>query len=566
MTSALLPLPSESSSSEASDHDEAANDGDEQDVDSAADSEFWEEDRAADEWLARYPAGIDLLYPQLFVVQPLESKVTTPSQESQASDGTDPFFPFFSLPSEIRNRIYGHYFDNLRDESDNLTPWNASPSHNRLMFRDRKGNIKERVIITSTNDELRFWLSTELLATSRQVRYEAMSNFFRNRVMTVDWLPALARFVDFMGKQGCDMVYYLDIWDFLNERGEGDGAVYRDIIANVMHFSRLQHLRIVLSWDEKNSHSWFDSDETTQGKPAKRALPKMRSEDVESRWPEYAVLTQLKAQKFTLAMEDKFGNRYSEFDRTHGAYPEVTRLMRTPSTTMPLASVSVTASPSSPQALKARTAIEPQSLEASEANETCSCTVTPGAELGDEESDSPIWQDTDALADNIIPLYNFVREYANGRHVYRRTEMSLKRFATFPTAKKSTGPIMRGCAFCYLGESHCGYHAVPDQPPFELNLRDEDTEEDMEILNTRFEDISYPDMRDACQDVVLWMASLRDFEWDKVRALFDYQGWFDMSNSTTIHLLEGVNKDEVPPWDMLYYVLRPASGNSWDRR
>lgn len=57
----------------------------------------------------------------------------------------------------------------------------------------------------------------------------------------------------------------------------------------------------------------------------------MRSDDIEMRWPEFEALKNLKAQKFTLAVETAHADeensttRYLEFDRNHGAYPEISK-------------------------------------------------------------------------------------------------------------------------------------------------------------------------------------------------------------------------------------------------
>lgn len=541
-------------------------DSDECEVDSladegCADETYWVEDTAADAWLARFPGGTSLLYPQLFVVKPYGGKVLTPSRYPNTNS-------LLHLPPEIRNRIYRHYFDSVEEAKH--------PEEMHAPFRDREGTEMQRICLGSENVELKFWLSTALLQTSRQLRSEAMVIFFINRVITVEWLPVLPRLVEFLGKEGCAMVRYLDIWDTLNLQG-ADYAGYRKILTSVMHFSCLQHLRIVISWgfgllDDRRC-LWFDQNEwKPNGTLMKRAVPKLRSEDIEMHWPEYEVLKNLKARNFTLGLEPHRVSRYLEFDRTHGAYPEISRSMKSHATrTQPApSSANLATSSNSPQVLEAFEPYEIQSF---------SNAVTPNTGFDDEDSDSPTWQETETLNNKTIPLYNFIREFFH-KNRYNllgpvRGGMSVDNFVCFPTARKSRGSIMQDCAFCYLSGRHCGYHAVPDQPPFQRNLQEgDDEEEDVKTLQRRFDDLSYVDMREVCRDVVRCMEGtdnpvIPSLSWDsdretflKIAAVFDYLGWPEALNSERLNRLDAavdagwmgkrVDKDEVPPWDVLY--------------
>ena len=372
------------------------------------------------------------------------------------------------------------------------------------------------------------------------------------------------------------MVRYLDIWDTLNLQG-ADNTGYRDILTSIMHFSGLQHLRIVISWGfglwNDRHCSWFDQNEwKLNGTLTKRAVPKIRSEDIEMHWPEYEVLKNLKAQTFTLAASgvDYLVDRYREFDRSHGAYPEITRSMKSHATrTQPAPlSANLTTSSNSPQILEGFEAFEIQSL---------SNTVTPNTAFNDEDSDSPTWQETDTLANKTIPLYNFIQEFFHhnlSNAVWPvQGGMSVDNFVAFPTAPKSRGSIMQDCAFCYLSGRHCGYHSVPDQPFQRTRQEGDDEEEDVKTLQGRFEDLSYVDMREVCRDVVRCMEGtdnlvIPSLSWDtretflKIAAVFDYQGWPEALNSERLNRLDAavdagwmgkkVDKDEVPPWDVLY--------------
>jgi hypothetical protein len=543
-----------------SSNDTSNEDSDESDVEMLADEddeEFWEDDAAADAWLARFPGGLPHLYPHLFVVKPRGGKVLTPSRYPNNTS-------LLQLPFEIRNQIYKYYFD--RDEEV------KHPEEGHAPFRDREGIEMRRICLSSENVELKFWLSTALLQTSRQLRFEAMFIFFSNRVITVEWLPVLPRLVDFLGKESCTMVRYLDIWDTLNLQAD-DNARYRDIITSIMYFSGLQHLRIVLSWDicrsglwSDRARSWFDPNEQKyDGTLTKQAVPKMRSEDIERYWSEYEVLKDLKAQKFTLAVETPWTERYLEFDRSYAAYSEISQSMQSHAagTQSATSSANLATSSISPQVLEAFEPIEIQSR---------SSALTPNTELDDEESDSPTWQETDNLANKTIPLYNFLRELFHSDFPFRlrQGEIRVASFGAFPTARKSTGSIMQDCAFCYLSERHCGYHAMPDQPPFEPTRPEgDDGEEDVKTLQTLFEDLSYVDMRQVCREVVQWMKIPDNIvdtrlrwvtEFSDIATVFDYLGWPEMLIGERLARLDAavevgwtgkrVDK-EVPPWDML---------------
>jgi hypothetical protein len=543
----------ETTTSSESDEDDPK-ESDKSEADTLADEEYWEEDRAADAWLARHPGGTRLLYPQLFIVKPHGGKVVTPSRNPNRTCF------LLHLPREVRDQIYKHYFERYEEV--------RRPKEEHVSFLNRDGKEIQKIRLSSEDVEVRFWLSTALLQTSRQVRFEATSILFETRVFTVDWLLVLPRFVEFLGKEGCAMVRYLDIWDTLNLQGD-ESRRYRDVLRSISHFSHLQHLRIVLSagvlrssvWSDR-TRSWFDASEWShRGDLKEDAIPKIRTEDIESHWPEYEVLKSLKAQKFTLAVESIWGDGYHEFDRNYGAYPEISKSMQSHPTPKEL-------TPSLAPAFISSTLLEV--LEAFGAIEIHprGPVFTPSSESGDEDSNSPTWQDTDTLASKTIPLYNSLREFFH-YNIYLRSpegrlgETWMQDFAAFPTARKSTGSIMRDCAFCYLSERHCGHHALPDQPPFEPNhLGGDGVEESAKTMETRFENLSYVDMQNACRDVVQQIQVMNAPDLFKVFVVFAYLGRFETPINEYLAPLDAavevgwtgkrVDKDEVPPWDMMY--------------
>lgn len=567
---------SESSGTWASTSEASSEDGDEDDVESLADERcadeaFWEENRAADSWLARFQGGTSLLYPQLFVIAPSRDQVQTPIRYPNRTS-------LLQLPSEIRNRIYRHYFEGhegyeeLRHSGEGYAP-----------FRDREGIAMQRICLGSSHIELSFWLSTAILQTSRQLRFEAMPILFGSRVITVEWLHVLPRVVEFLGREGCTLVRYLDIWDTLNLQ-EDNKDIYQDAIGSAIHFTGLQHLRIVVSkgvcrsglWSDR-LYSWFDQNDWKRNRSLKQqAIPKIRRDDLERWWPEYELLKNLTAQKFTLAVDSPLDDEYLEFDRGYGAYPHLSEAMRT-------LSASKQYTPSS--ANDTSTFILPKLIETFDAIELLSSNSGSilNHDSGDEDFDSSAWQETDTLANKAIPFYNFLREFFHINPPTRRLHRNsaLANFITFPTARKSKGRIMQDCVFCYLRKRHCGYHAMPDQPPFRSPLLDVDNEvEDLETLQARFEGLSYVDMQEVGERVVYWLrdtnniakmgllldAKLNDFL--SITALFDYLGWPELSNDERLSQLDNaveagwigkrIDKGEVPPWDVLYREIHSS--------
>jgi len=518
--------------SEISDNDEFSDDSDE---------EYKEDERAVTTWLARNPGGTPLLYPQLFIVKLRRGDVVTPPR--------DPNRACFlaRLPPEIRIRVYEYYFNGQEEV--------IRKDEQHEPFLDRNGKEVRRIYLSSENVELKFWLSLALLQTSQQVRFEAMATLFENRVFTVEWLSLLPRFMGFLGKEGCAMVRYLDVWDELNLQGN-DRDGYKAMIKSISHLSCLWHLRIVLTSIPSNEihlsnriRSWFDtSDWTHDGRPKKDAVPKMQHEALETYWPEYEILKTLRAQKFTLAVVTS-ENAYVEFDRNHGVYSELAKSIQSDPAPWDF---------TSPEPINATGSILPDFVEDFEIAHKY------------RSSMSPTWQDSDTLSNKTIPLYNFFREFFHN-HIHpqlseeRLREMKLHNFIYFPTALKSRGSIIRDCPCCYLVEHHCGYHNVPNRPPFEIN----GVEEDGKMLQMAFEALSYVDMREATQAMVKCVNERTAPNETKPLTVLDvygYLGWHESAINELIVRLDAavevgwigkrVDKDEVPPWDMLFCDLR----------
>ena len=501
-------------------------DGD--DADALADEQYWAEDRAVDKWLVKFPGGTPLLYPQLFVVKSRGGVTVAPFDKPTSA------YSFLRLPAEVRCLIYECYFET--DEKVELPQETA-------LFPDLAGKEIRRLHLTGTNVELRFWLSTALLQTSQQLRLEATPFLFKNRVITVHWLPALPRFVKFLGNEGCAMVRYLDIWDSLDLQGS-QSDLYRDIVMTISHFSHLQHLRIILSGVlNHRTRSWFDTiDWAPNGSLKQNAMPKMRHDDIESHWPEYEALKILKARKFTLACETIHhpGGRYVEFDHNYGAYPGLSQVMQSGPDSVVVLSRHV---------------------------------ITGDVETAGDDTVNPTWQEADSLANKTIPLYNFVRDYFHKIRLQLHAVTSegtapRHNFDTFPTALRSTGSLMRDCAFCYLRNRHCRYHAVPDQPPFESRRpENSDAEEGAVIMEAFFKNMSFVVMKTACCDAVQIVDDPMLSDFYQACVVFEYIGWLESPIEECLVLLDAavetgcwtgkaIDKEEVPPWDVMYRAVR----------
>jgi hypothetical protein len=550
--------------SEASYEDDSEEDDDSNLDPPVGDEEYWEDDAAADTWLARYPGGTRLLYPRLFLIKSRNVAVTTPPR-----DPSEPSL-LHSLPREIRNQIYEYYFQPSLE--------GQHPEEEPASFHDNRGKEIERIQLSSEDVELKFWVSTALSQASRQLRVETMPVLFKTRVFTVEWLQVLPRFVEFLGQDGCAMVRYVDILDTFNLHGDNN-EMYMSLIANLSQFPHLHHLRIVLSWGLHPSNPfvnrvrwWFDANEWTArgGNLKVDAVPKLRSQDVELHWPEYNILKSLKAQKFTLALDILKPDKYAEFDGNYGAFPEISNAMQsncTTTETVPSPSFDPTTSSISAELLESSQVVEVQ-------NVINLSTFSSNSESDHEDFDHITWQDTDTLPSKSMAFYNYVRQYFHDNiyilHPERRVqEGTWRNFIAFPTAPKSTGSIMRDCAFCYLRESHCGYHAMPNQLPFEPKRIDGDgigVEDNPETLEKHFKDMSYVDMRNACQGVVQQMDRNKPLEFRKAIIIFRHIGWFEFQARERLEYYDAavefgvwvgqkIDKEEVTPWDVFFHMF-----------
>ncbi|KAF2665895.1 hypothetical protein BT63DRAFT_458259 [Microthyrium microscopicum] len=549
--------------------DSVKDNNDTDDVDSLADDEYWEENNEADEWLAEFGSSQDL-YPNIYMVEPHQGIVETPC--------IDPSLTHYllRLPLEIRNLIYEHCFDiDIPGDID-------GPEETFAPFFDRWGIELKRITLDSSNHDLKYFLSSAVLRTSRQMRYEAMPILFRSRVCTTDWLPAIPKFKEFLGQEGCAMISYLDVWDALDLQGRHNNT-YGDILKSIWHFPCLQHLRIVVAfgpndvgvpWEQRTS-SWFTDDDWNEvhADLTPPVVPKLRIEDLDKHWPEHIILKSIKTQHFTLAAA--FSEHYWEFDRGYGALPSICKSMRpdsaaaaptmlpNPSTVVPLDPAHTFERVEHPLADQSLLVISP----ASESQ------ITPNL-------DSPGSEDIKGCYRSVIPLFNFLRHHfllfllatmEDGSYLEEPARhKALGRFNTFPIAPISTGSIMPACALCYLAGKHCGYHTEPDYPSYPSELEEDNVENTS--FSEEFKQLSYYEYRNTC----FHLANVaRDTpELDQVFTVCNYLGWDEVSdleclealNRATIHGWEGLrfDKREALPWDVCYHELRDVLDRIFD--
>jgi hypothetical protein len=150
-------------------------------------------------------------------------------------------------------------------------------------------------------------------------------------------------------------------------------------------------------------------------------------------------------------------------------------------------------------------------------------------------------------------------------------------FAYFPSALKSTGSITRNCGFCYMNDDHCGYHNVPDQPPFKFQTVEGMHPADAaSIHEALFHDMSYLDMKSACRLIAEWLDDEMSFELEQIFTIFHYMGRDERPNNELLAQLDSatklgwegksIHKSEVKPWDVLFreiclhYSYYPVGG------
>lgn len=310
-------------------------------------------------------------------------------------------------------------------------------------------------------------------------------------------------------------------------------------------------------------NAWFDADEwTVQGDLKAHAIPKMRFADIEKQWPEYEILKTFKAHNFTLAAI-KDDESYFEFDKSYGAYPIVAASMH------PLTPTTKSSALTSP---KVESGTSTQPLEDSDRTAIIPNSHISALETEHIEDDSqiPTGQDTDGLGDRSIPLYNFLVEYLRDHPQDWGRDTGYKSFSdalsTFPIAPKSTGSMVRDCALCYLGNGHCGYHALPDPSPYPQLIGPPYDKDNLPIPEPIARRVLY-DMRLVCELMVMGLEN--DEKLRRIFAVMDYIGWFDTPNIVRHTLVndqypqfyrmiwEAARPGELPPtWEVLYQEFR----------
>jgi hypothetical protein len=527
-------------------HDNNFGEGDEE---AWADDEYWDEDAAADAWLARNLGGGRLLYPHLFIIQPRNGSkdVITPRRDVQKP------CQLLDLPREIRDLVYSHFFDHA--ETD---PWRLTEDY--APFPVHNGRRVPRVHLSSEDVELKFWLSSGLLQISRQIRFEALPIFLGARVFTTDHLKVIPRFADFLGSAGCAMVRFLDLWDHddmqswqhprhARER-PFESLQYQSVITSLHKFPRLQHLRLVFCRsamsDLLRRNPWYTLAELDHYRHPKGAVkagvkPKILTANL-GEWPEFELLERISAKECTLAFDEAGDNSLIDFDHTTGALPDLINTMhanydRQRKQDQGSANASLNDSDHSLPGIHAI----PMWSNAS------NNTSTP-------------WLDTDDLEDKTVPLYNYLRSsisrYTAAAAVDDdddEEEEDAPAYQCFPYAETSVGAIVRTCPSCYILHQHCGYHGLPDQ---------HSTEEDV----TRYQRLSYADLSSAADDLINDVHRSEELEFfARYLILQRYFGWPEQPAFGRLQSLDAavgsgwqgrnIDKQEVKVWDVLFYKV-----------
>ena len=486
-----------------------------------ADDYYWNEDAAADAWLARNPGGTRVLYPRLFTVTPdaTSGKVETPARTTSRT------CPLLRLPLELRSLIYQHYFDH--------PDYHAIP-RNYEYFPDGPGAHLARLVLSSEDVELQFWLSSSIFQICRQIRFEAHPVFFKSHVFTTDYIKVIPRFVDFIGKEGCAWIRYLDLFDHdaMKRAAFNADEGYTKIIASLLHFPRLRHLRIVLGNFSNDKFFFNPFDFMKGGRMKPGAKPTMIRSNLETHWPEYSILKNINAADFTLALDAGDDDYIREFFNTSGPLADLITSMRA-NYTLRETDDKFSASAVAHQAVNG-TAIA--ALPGS----------TPAIEAAQIQ-----WQDTDYLADKTVPLYNFIREV-----VPETTDEGFEYIhACFPRAARSTGAIMRDCPMCCVEGAHCGYHAIPDTHSNEAH-------------DLQFQKLSYVEMmkfaKIAIESIYTAPRDIVD-HFERILTLQRHNGWPEQASVKLLDSLdqavatgwEGkyMDKQEVRIWDVVYRMV-----------
>jgi hypothetical protein len=530
-----------------------------QDDHAEADEEFRRVDASMDAWLARNPGGTRLLYPQLYFVQEAGGRVI----KTPAKDSSIPCI-FDRLPLEVRTLIYKWYFqsdgDNDLDRAVAIGTLeqgigNFQPAQDE-QFVSFPGSCKEgitRLHLASEDIELKYWLSSPLLRASRQIRLESLPVFLGSRIFTTEWFTVIPRFIDFLGKEGCAAIRYIDLWG-ATVAAESPRARFRldesgrwaPMLASLKRFPRLKHLRIVLS---AVAHpAWYDDAdyETNTSKLRKEARPKMKLETLSDTWPEYTELEQLATQDFTLAYEAHqygvpmplvekpgfvFLNRYAEFEKDAGAFPGLLRCMRAKLSQQEGNASSALLSTSSTREVDRYNGVFLK----------LNCGNTPAFDP------TAAWQETDSLTDKTIALYNFTLSLA----LTYDGVGSLGHILCLPRAPKSSGATIRNCSICYYCGRHCTFHGLPSFESLPLDAEQQ------------YEQLQFSDMLEAASGMIdLVSDHVRGNQFFRVLTVQQYMGWPELVSMPSVSVLEdavmgqtfgkAADKSKFKIWALVY--------------
>ena len=451
---------------------------------------FYQAESEMDEWVARHQDGFSQ---RLFLLDGQPDGIITPPGD------VDKNCLLLDLPQEIRNRIYLFCMPKSLLSSNKF----AAPSYITGLKHPKPLIIEIDQKLTG----LARLVEASLFQVCRQVRHEGLQEILDHLEVSISWLPSMAKFARFLGKEARAMVRCLSLWDHLDMK-TFDTDIYLSCLKEVEAFPRLQDLILVI---ESHVRDTLDCTLPLYTFYIRRQEEAEKDETqiddgtwidpghLGACWPEFSILQRIVAQDFTLVVE----SRDSWFPLQGGDVFE--GLVRT---------------------MQWNSAVKTDLLLTTK---TLAVVLDPA---------------TDPQA-KTIPLYNFVRRLLDDAT-----------YKVFPFASPSTGMKVQGCALCYLAQDHCGYHDLPI-----LYQKDADRNE--------FETLNYTEMRNIAHEAAEGLVNgIYKDTLAKVFIAMDFIGWPEVRDKDKHDLIDKCvdggykgakgDKEGITVWDTMVRALAKA--------
>jgi hypothetical protein len=409
------------------------------DVDCVHDKQYLDCEEEMDWYVNRYEEVPR--YSRLFVVQPLagQSEIMSPPSNQEQ------FFPFLSLPAELRRAVYLEFFAYHNGEC-----WNHQKGghcHCRIC-NGTKAYWHDRVLSFDTHDnfstELAQWLSgNPLLQSCRQIRLEALPVLFQTRQLSIEWIDQLPMIIGFLGPAVCEFIHEIRLDDImLHEHNEKRRLLDLDescVLQNLRllkHFTKLRHVTVVLNYDIINNglhscQSMSDVPGRMMEWAGSRALSELPLRSLR------VVSNRSLRRTGTYLICEEYSSRVAECFETFG------NLLLNKGKPKPAGDS------------------QPHNRAIDEAGTTMT---------GVTENSSSV----------NLPIFNFLKFYLHdmikrrpGQFFIGETPIDVSSkvpliqalgILRLPLGSPSTGDQLGTCALCYLLNEHCGYHFLPPAP------------------------------------------------------------------------------------------------------